>query len=85
MIVFTGCGPFKSNAVNLSCEIVKNFPLHVNNYRINKEILPVSWKNSIKLYKNLLKTIEIAPKLVILLGIHPSSNLHLEKFGWNFK
>lgn len=85
MIVLIGFGPFKNNETNLSSEVVQNFPSHANNFRINKEILPVSWKNAIKLYKNLLKAIKIAPKLVMLLGIHTGSNLHLEKFSWNLK
>ena len=85
MIVLTGFGPFKNNKINLSSEIVQNFPSYINNYRINKEILPVSWKNSIKIYKNLLKAITVTPKLVVLLGIHTGNNLRLERFGWNFK
>ncbi len=75
MIVLTGFGPFKNNETNLSSEVVQKFPSHANNFRINTEILPVSWKNSIKLCKNLIKAIKIAPKLVMLLGIHTGSNL----------
>jgi len=83
--VLTGFGPFKNNIRNLSGEIARVFNSQVKDYQIIKKILPVSWKNSINSYKNILEKIRELPKLVILLGIHQSKNLQLEKYAWNFK
>ena len=85
MIVLTGFGPFKNNNWNLSGEIVRGFNSQVKDDQIIKKILPISWKNSINSYKNILEKIKELPKLVILLGIHENKNLHLESYAWNFK
>ena len=85
LIVLTGFGPFKNNIRNLSGEIARVFNSQVKDYQIIKKILPVSWKNSINSYKNILGKNKELPKLVLLLGIHQNKNLHLERYAWNFK
>lgn len=85
MIILTGFGPYGKYTTNLSSEVVEN--LQDNNliFQIVRKIIPVSWTQSIKTYKKLLSDLSSPPKLVILLGIHSNTKIHLEKFGWNLK
>lgn len=84
MIILTGFETYGKYSYNLSSEIVKNFKEKLDNYLIKKVILPVAWKQSIKLYKDIILKIENNPKLVILLGIHSNKSISIEKFAWNF-
>ncbi|MFX0042101.1 MAG: hypothetical protein ACFE8L_04240 [Candidatus Hodarchaeota archaeon] len=84
MIILTGFERYGKYSYNLSSEIVKNFKENLNNLSIKKVILPVAWKKSIKLYKELLLGIEKNPKLVVLLGIHTNNSISIEKIAWNF-
>ena len=85
MIILTGFGPYGKYTTNLSSEIVKNLQDDKLIFQIVRKIIPVSWTQSIKTYKKLLSNLKSHPKLVILLGIHSNTKIHLEKFGWNFK
>ncbi|UCC18463.1 MAG: hypothetical protein JSV62_10135 [Promethearchaeota archaeon] len=85
MILLTGFDPYGNNTTNLSSELVKKFRFNNNGFQIIKRIIPVSWKQSIKEYKNFLLKFNKKLSLVILLGIHSSKKIHLETLGWNFK
>jgi len=84
MIILTGFERYGKYSYNLSCEIVKNFKEKLDDCLIKKVILPVAWKKSIKLYKEILLRIEKKPKLVILLGIYSNNPISIEKTAWNF-
>ena len=84
MIILTGFDRYGKYSYNLSSEIVKNFKENLDDLSIKKVILPVAWKKSIKLYKEILLGIEINPKLVVLLGIHANTSISIEKIAWNF-
>ncbi|MFW9877073.1 MAG: hypothetical protein ACFFG0_28620 [Candidatus Thorarchaeota archaeon] len=85
MILLTGFGPYGNYATNLSSEIVKNIRFVNKSFHITKKIIPVSWNQSIKDYKNILLNLKKELQLVILLGIHSIKEIHLEKYAWNFK
>jgi pyroglutamyl-peptidase len=85
LIILTGFGAYGKYKSNLSGEIAKEFTSRYNKFQIEKAILPVSWKQSIDLYKRMLLKIKYNPDLVILLGIHSSKKYHLENYGWNLK
>lgn len=85
MIILTGFGPYGKYTTNLSSEIVKKLIIKNHEFQIIRKVLPVSWKESINTYTNLLSKQKLAPKLVVLLGIHSCEKIHLEKYGWNFK
>ena len=84
-LILTGFGPYGHFSTNLSGEIVKRFSIEDERFSIVKKIIPVSWKRSIKTYKELLLTLTTKPLLVILLGNHLSNNFQLERLSWNFK
>jgi pyrrolidone-carboxylate peptidase len=85
LIILTGFGPFGKYKKNLSSQIVKTVPLEFDGFQFTKEIVPVSWKDSISTYNQLLTKLNVPPELVILLGIHSKKEIHLETYGWNFK
>lgn len=84
MIILTGFERYGKYSNNLSSEIVRNFKEKLDDYLIKKVILPVAWKKSINLYKEILLRIEKDPKLVILLGIYSNNSISIEKIAWNF-
>lgn len=84
MAILTGFGRYGKYEYNLSSEIVKNFKNKIDNYLIKKVILPVTWRKSIHLYKNLLLQVKNKPNLVILLGVYSNNSLSIEKIAWNF-
>jgi pyrrolidone-carboxylate peptidase len=84
-IVLTGFGPFGGSKLNISSEIVRNFPSKLQNLPIVKKKLQVSWEKSIKAYISLQACLKREPLLVVLLGIHSHKNYHIEKYGWNFR
>ncbi len=83
MILLTGFGPFGRFSKNLSSEIVREINSKINYHQIKKKILPVSWNRSIEYYKRTIAISKTRLELVILLGIHSSKNIYIEKFGWN--
>lgn len=85
MILLTGFQSYGKFRSNLSGEIAKEFSFRIQNFQLKKEIIPVSWQQSIDSYKDLLSKLGSKPDLVVLLGIHSRKKYHLEKFGWNFK
>lgn len=85
MILLTGFGAYGIYLTNLSSEIVRNFKFDNERFQLAKKIIPVSWKQSIVSYKNILLNLRFKPDLVVLLGIHSSKQYRLERFGWNFK
>jgi pyrrolidone-carboxylate peptidase len=85
LIILTGFGPFDEYKVNLSSEIVNHLPFEFSGIQVIKAIIPVSWRESIKTYKQLFYKLKLNPELVILLGIHTKNKIHLEVYGWNFK
>lgn len=84
MIILAGFERYGRYSYNLSSEIVRNFKEKLDDYLIKKVILPVAWKKSISLYKDILLRIENNPKLVILLGIYSNNSISIEKIAWNF-
>ncbi|MFX1371800.1 MAG: hypothetical protein ACFFCE_08060 [Promethearchaeota archaeon] len=84
-LILTGFGSYDNFPINLSGEIIKRFSIENEGLSIVKEIIPVSWKRSIRTYKDIFLKISSNPLLIILLGIHLSNKFHLEKIGWNFK
>jgi pyroglutamyl-peptidase len=85
LIILTGFGPFGKYRTNLSSEIVNELPYEIEGFTIIKQIIPVSWRESIYSYKDLYSNLKSNPKLVVLLGIHTKKNIHLENYGWNFR
>ena len=85
MIILTGFGPFGKYKINLSSEIVNQLPSEFSGIQVIKGIIPVSWRESIVTYKQLISKLKLNPKLVILLGIHTKKKIHLEVYSWNFK
>ncbi|MFX0145334.1 MAG: hypothetical protein ACFE9C_14815 [Candidatus Hodarchaeota archaeon] len=85
MIILTGFGPFGKYKINLSSEIVNQLPSEFSGIQVIKGIIPVSWRESILTYKQLISKLKLNPKLVILLGIHTQKKIHLEVYSWNFK
>jgi len=83
LILLTGFGPFGRISKNLSSEIVREINSKISYHQIIKKILPVSWKKSIKCYKKTIALSKTRFELVILLGIHSSKLIYIEKFGWN--
>lgn len=84
-LIITGFGPFGNFSTNSSGEIVKLFSIEDKRFSIVKKILPVSWKNSLRTYREQLLDVKLKPLLVILLGIHSSNTIHIEYMAWNFK
>lgn len=84
MILLTGFGPYDNYKENISSSIVQNFEIVDLDINIKKEILPVSWKFSIRFYQDILNKLSRKPKIVILLGTHSNKHYHLENLGWNF-
>ncbi|MFX1380420.1 MAG: hypothetical protein ACFFA4_15145 [Promethearchaeota archaeon] len=85
MIILTGFGPFGRYTVNLSSQIVKKLPFELDEFHFIKKIIPVNWKESIRIYKGILYKLQSNPELVVLLGIHTKRNFNLEYNAWNFK
>lgn len=84
MIILTGFGPYQSYRDNASGLIVQEIESNNFELKIRKEILPVSWKSSIRLYKRVLYNSNTPPKCVILMGIQSSKHYSLETVSWNF-
>lgn len=84
MIILTGFGPYGNYKENISSLIVQNLEIADLDINIKKEILPVSWKFSIRLYQDIFNKLPRKPKIVILLGTHSNKHYHLENLGWNF-
>jgi len=85
VIILTGFGPYGKYTTNLSSEIVENLQEDKFPFQFVRKIIPVSWKQSIKTYKKILSNLKSPPKMIILLGMHTNTRIHLERFGWNFK
>lgn len=83
-LILAGFGPYGQFYTNLSGEIVKRFSIRNEGFSIVKKTIPVSWKRSIRTYKDLLSKVPSKPLLIVILGIHQSDKFHLEKMGWNF-
>jgi len=82
MILLTGFAKFGRFTRNLSEQLVRSFPDKVQNQVLEKKVLPVSWKESIKIYGDIIRKIRY--KLVILTGIYSGKKMLIERFGWNF-
>jgi len=54
LIILTGFGPYDNYKRNISSEIVNNFEIADLDINIRKEVLPVSWKLSIRSYQDIL-------------------------------
>ncbi|MFX0177258.1 MAG: hypothetical protein ACFE85_13650 [Candidatus Hodarchaeota archaeon] len=85
MILLTGFEKFGKNSLNLSLELVNNFPQKINGREIKKLILPVSWEASVKSYRTVLSCLKEEIELVILTGIHSGKKFYLELYAWNFR
>ena len=83
-IVLTGFEKFGNLSSNLSGDIVRYFDDKFQEYSIEKIILPVSWKRSVELYLEFIRSIELKPSLVVLLGIHSKKRIYLEKLSLNW-
>jgi len=84
LIILTGFGPYSNYKNNISSKIVQALDITEFNLKIKKQILSVSWKSSVKQYKEIIKNLSSKPDNVILLGIHSSKHYYLENFAWNF-
>ncbi|MFX0027817.1 MAG: hypothetical protein ACFE8B_01285 [Candidatus Hermodarchaeota archaeon] len=84
MIIVTGFGPYGNYVENVSSLIIQALEITDFETEVRKEIIPVSWKFSIKMYKRVLNSSTSKPRLVILTGIHSSKRYYLEKIGLNF-
>jgi len=84
LIILTGFGPYGKNTTNISSEIVKKLELTNLDFTVIKKVLPVSWDSGLYSLRKLLNQVKSKPKLVILLGIHESKKLNIEKYAWNF-
>jgi len=82
-ILLTGFEKFGKLSSNLSSDIVRYFDGNFQQYSIEKIILPVSWKRSVKSYSEFLKSTKLKPYLVILMGIHSKKRISLEKLSLN--
>ena len=83
MIILTGFEKFSSYKINLSKILVNQFENQIGNYKIQKKILPVSWRRSILNYQNSLSNLGEPPDLAILLGIYSGSEIRIERYSWN--
>ena len=83
MIVLTGFEKFGKYPLNISEEIVRNFPENFEGFLFTKKVLPVSWKRSIKDYKRILNIPKSDPRLVILTGVYSGKKILIERCGWN--
>ncbi|MBY8980264.1 MAG: hypothetical protein KGD72_07725 [Candidatus Lokiarchaeota archaeon] len=82
-ILLTGFEKYDKLSSNLSGDIVRYFDNKFQQYTIEKIILPVSWKRSVKSYLEFLKSTKLKPYLVILMGIHSKKRIYLEKISIN--
>ncbi len=85
MILISGFKKFGKFAENYSEVLISKLPNHINGERIEKLILPVSWKRSIHEYMDFFCRLNELPKLALLLGIHSGKKIHIEKYSWNIK
>jgi pyrrolidone-carboxylate peptidase len=85
LIILIGFGPFGKYITNISSHIVDKVPLKLTEFQFKQKIIPVSWSNSIKIYKRLISNQNSRPEIVILLGIHAKKDICLENYAWNFK
>jgi pyrrolidone-carboxylate peptidase len=85
LIILIGFGPFGKYSTNISSKIVNKLPFEIDGFQFIKQIIPVSWSKSKKIYTQLISKLNFNPELVIILGIHTKKEIHLEKCGWNFK
>ncbi|MFX1492955.1 MAG: hypothetical protein ACFFBZ_01595, partial [Promethearchaeota archaeon] len=83
MIILTGFEKFGEYALNISEEIVRNFPDNFEDSIFTKKVLPVSWKKCFKDYERILYRIKSNPRLVILTGGYSGKNILIERYGWN--
>jgi pyrrolidone-carboxylate peptidase len=83
MIILTGFERFGKYPLNISEEIVRNFPENFEGFRFAKKVLPVSWKRSIKNYKRFIYSLKTNPRLVILTGAYSGKKILIERSGWN--
>ncbi|MBD3227220.1 MAG: hypothetical protein GF329_03445 [Candidatus Lokiarchaeota archaeon] len=83
MIVLTGFEKFGHFTENLSEKITQIFPETIQDIPIIKKVLPVSWRFCFEVYKNLLKTINIKPELVVMMGVYLGKRILIERYGWN--
>ncbi|MFX0026579.1 MAG: hypothetical protein ACFE8M_09180 [Candidatus Hermodarchaeota archaeon] len=83
MIILTGFEKFGEYPLNISKEIVRNFPKSFEGFLFTKKVLPVSWKRSIKDYKKILYILKSDPRLVILTGVYSGKKILIERYGWN--
>jgi len=83
MIILTGFEKFSEYPLNISEEIVRNFPENFEGFLFIKKVLPVSWKGSIKDYERTLYILKSDPRLIILTGIYSGKKILIERCGWN--
>jgi pyrrolidone-carboxylate peptidase len=83
MIILTGFEKFGEYPLNISEEIVRNFPENFEGFLFTKKVLPVSWKSSIKDYERILFRLKSDPRLTLLTGIYSGKKILIERCGWN--
>ena len=81
MILFIGFEKFGQYSQNPSENIVRSFPKKIQDQIFVKKILPVSWKRSHSIYRDLIKRKKY--HLVILTGVYAGKKILIERFGWN--
>jgi len=83
MILISGFKKFGRFKENISEILISTLPKYINGERIEKVILPVSWKRSISEYMDYLDKLHEPPHLVLLLGSYTGSKIHIERYSWN--
>jgi pyrrolidone-carboxylate peptidase len=83
MIILVGFESFGTSKSNISQDIVNKFDNHFISHKIQKIILPVSWKRSINKYTSTLKRVKQKPELVVFFGAYTKKNIRIEKNAWN--
>ena len=81
MILLIGFEKFGDYPQNISKQIVIDFPNKIKNQSIVKRVLPISWKESIRVYKQIIGRSKFI--LIILTGIYSGKEILIEKYGWN--
>ena len=85
LILLTGFEKFGKLNHNLSASIVSKFPNYIEDFQIEKVILPVKWKSCLdQLHKKLASNPSI-PNLILLTGIHNKKYISVEKRALNFQ
>lgn len=83
MILFTGFKKFGQFSENISEKTTKIILETIQDIPIIKQVLPVSWRSSVEIYKRLLISIKGDPKLVVMTRVYSGKKILIERYAWN--